>query len=68
MDIVAALKYPLNDRSWLKRLLVGTLILLIPIIGAIILVGYMVSVIQEVASGNEKYLPAWGDWGEYCVL
>ena len=64
MDIVAALKYPIQGKGGLKTLLIGGLVFLVPILGQIIVLRYLVSVIQAVASGNEDQLPGWEDWRE----
>ena len=65
MDIVAALKYPINSKGGLKTLLIGGLVFLIPILGQIIVLSYLIGVIQAVASGNEDQLPGWEDWREH---
>ena len=64
MDIKAALKYPINAKSGRKTLLIGGLVFLIPILGQIIVLRYLATVIQTVASGSEDQLPGWEDWRE----
>ncbi len=63
MDIGRAIQYWLSDPDWIKKVLIGGLIAIIPIVGWLIVGGYYIRVIQRVSSGTDTPLPEWGDWG-----
>ena len=63
MDIGVALTYVTKDQAWLKKVLVGGLLLLIPIIGAFILYGFGVRIVRNVMAGDPNPLPEWDDIG-----
>lgn len=64
MDLMRALKYPLNDSGWFLKCLIGGG-LLITCIGAPCTVGYMLRAARN-AARNEP-LPDWGDFGALWV-
>ncbi len=67
MDIGKALGFVFEDEEWIVKLLLGTLILLIPIFGQFALLGYGVAIIRNVRADSPRPLPAWDDLGQYFV-
>jgi hypothetical protein len=67
MDIGKALGFVFEDEEWLKKLLLGTAILLIPIFGGFAVLGYAIAVVRNVMAGESKPLPAWQDLGSYFM-
>ena len=63
MDIGIALTYVTRDEAWLKKVLIGGLILLIPIVGGLILYGYGVRIARNVIADDPNPLPEWDDIG-----
>lgn len=63
MDIGLALTYVTKDEGWLKKVLIGGVLFLIPIVGALIVYGYGVRVARNVISGVPNPLPEWDDIG-----
>ncbi|GBD15930.1 hypothetical protein HRbin26_00825 [bacterium HR26] len=63
MDIGRAITYVFQDPQWLKKVLIGGLLFFIPIIGWLIIGGYWLRVIRQVAQGNDVPLPEWNDFG-----
>lgn len=61
MELAKALSYPLQDKN--KIIKVG-LIALLPLFGQIIIFGYLLDIIRNVAQGNDESLPDWGNMGE----
>ena len=57
MDIGFAFSFPFKDPDWLKKFLFLGLISLIPILGAIVLMGYMAQVIQRSINNDAVLLP-----------
>ena len=67
MDIGKAFSYVFEDEQWISKVLLGGVILLIPIVGWIAVSGYMVKVAQNVAQGNPRPLPQWGEFGDHFM-
>lgn len=63
MDIGTALTYVTKDEDWIKKVLIGGVLLLIPIAGAMILYGYGLRIARNVIAGDPSPLPEWDDIG-----
>lgn len=69
MDIGKSFTYMFDDDEWVQKLAIGgllTLVSIIPIVNiftGLVLVGYGLRVLNNVAKGAERPLPAWDDWG-----
>ena len=51
MDIGRTISYIFEDEKWVTKVLIGGLVLIIPIIGQLVLIGYMLKTAQNVARG-----------------
>ena len=60
MDFVRAVKFPLDDENWITKVVVGSLLNLIPIFG----LGYTVGVARNVVRGKARPLPGTEDLGQ----
>lgn len=60
MDVMRALKFPLDDEKWPVKTLVGTLLSFIPFFGT----GYQVTVARRVSQDHDVLLPGTDDLGE----
>lgn len=67
MDIGRSFTYITEDQDWIKKVLLGGLISLIPIVGQLFILGYLLQVIQNVIAGREVPLPELGDFGVRLV-
>ncbi len=65
MDIVENIKYPTTDSEWIKKILIGGILLIIPIINFII-GGYYIKTLRGSIEGKPG-LPEWDDWGDLFV-
>ena len=65
MDIGKAFGFVFEDEEWIKKLLLGALITLIPVFGQFTLMGYIVAVIRNVLAGSYRPLPEWENLGTY---
>jgi hypothetical protein len=63
VDLGRAITYVFQDPQWLKKVLIGGLLFFIPIIGWLIIGGYWLRVIRQVAQGQDVPLPEWNDFG-----
>lgn len=67
MDIGRAIQYWLSDPDWIKKVLIGGVLLIVPIIGWLIVGGYIIRTIQSISAGTDTPLPEWNQWGEDIV-
>ena len=63
MDIGKAFTFPFDDEDWVKKLIIGAVLLIIPIVNFITF-GYMIRTLRNVAEGRAKPLPEWDQWGD----
>src|SRR5260370_42583386 len=56
--ITDAFAWPLRDPEWLSKLLIVGLILLIPIVGSINAIGWMLASLDRLRAGEERLAPA----------
>jgi len=63
MDIGKAFTYVFEDEDWVKKVLIGGVINLIPIVGLLFTSGYMLETLKNVMEGHPLPLPEWDDWG-----
>jgi hypothetical protein len=67
MDIARTFSFVTEDEEWVTKILIGGLIFLIPFVGQIAVIGYMLKVAQNVARGDERPLPRWGEFGDLLM-
>ncbi len=67
MDIGRAFSFVFEDSEWVKKVLLGGLISLIPIVGGFVVYGYMLEIVKRIATGSEEELPEWDDFGGYLT-
>jgi hypothetical protein len=68
VDARRALTYVFDDERWVKKMLIGALFALGPIIivGIFFLIGYLVEIVRRVSAGSDRPLPEWrGNFGAY---
>jgi len=67
MDFGKAFSFVFEDEDWIKKIGVGGLISLIPIIGVFLVLGWGVEVIKRVIGDDAEILPDWIDFGGYLI-
>lgn len=68
MKIGKAISFIFDDPNWWKKLFIGTLILLIPIIGWLVVNGWRLEIIKRVAKDHPEPLPSFNEFGSYLSL
>ncbi len=63
MDLGRAFSYVFQDPQWVKKALIALVMLVIPIVGWLILYGYMLRIMRQTALGVDVPLPEWDDFG-----
>jgi hypothetical protein len=63
VDIGLALTHVTKDPQWVKKVLIGGLLLIIPVIGGMILYGFGIRTARNVINGQDQPLPEWDDIG-----
>ncbi len=67
MDFGKAFTFPFEDQDWLKKLGIAALILIIPILGTIVVAGWMLELMRRVINRDPQPLPDWNDFGGYVM-
>jgi hypothetical protein len=65
MEIGKAFGFVTEDEQWITKVLIGGLIQFVPLLGTIAILGYSYRVALNVARGNPRPLPAWGEFGDF---
>jgi hypothetical protein len=60
MDIGRSFTYMFEDQDWIKKILIGGVVSLIPIVNFAAF-GYFIEALKNTAEGRELPLPEWGD-------
>lgn len=65
LDLIRCLIFIKDDPGWLRKVLFGSLAVLLGgvLIGIPLLYGYAVRLVRRTAAGLEPPLPEWDDWG-----
>ena len=66
MDFGRAFTFAFDDKEWVTKLLIGGILSLIPIVNLVV-VGYTLKTLKNVADGVEPPLPGWDDFADYFV-
>ncbi len=64
MDIGSSFTYMFQDEGWIKKIVIGGVVSLIPILN-LAAIGYVIQVIRNVRDGQPLPLPEWDQFGQY---
>jgi hypothetical protein len=67
MDFGQAFTFVFDDEDWIKKIGLGGLLSLIPIIGWLIVLGWGVEITKRVINKDPEILPDWSDFGGYLM-
>ena len=67
MDFGKAFSFTFEDKDWIVKILLGSLIMLIPIVGQFVLMGYGIAIIRNVKAGNPRPLPDWSNFADFLL-
>ena len=65
MDLVKAIKAPFSGQDWIKKLIIGGILFMIPIVN-FAMVGYVIKYLKNILNGNES-TPEISDFGALFV-
>lgn len=63
MDIGRAFSYVFDDEEWVKKILIGGALSLVPLLGGWIVYGYMIEIARRSFRSDDVELPDWDDIG-----
>jgi len=67
MEFGKAFVYQFEDQEWLKKLGIGALLLLIPLLGQLWIAGWSLEITKRVIRRDPEPLADWDDFGGYLV-
>jgi hypothetical protein len=62
MNFGLAFSYPFQDADWLKKVGIAAAVLLIPLLGPIVVLGWSLEIIRRVINDDPQPLPGWEDF------
>lgn len=62
VNLEGAFKFPLADKKWLVKILIGGALICIPIVNFLVF-GYLLLILGDAKDKKEPVLPEWKDWG-----
>lgn len=65
MNFGRAFSYVTEDPDWLKKVGIAALVMIIPIIGQIVVIGWALEMTRRVINGEPETLPDWSNFGDY---
>jgi hypothetical protein len=65
MEIGESIKYPTTDKDWIKKVVIGGILGMIPIVNFIVQ-GYYLKIIKG-SIENKSGMPEWEDWGNLFI-
>ena len=68
MDIGLAFSFPFQDEGWVTKLILAGVILLIPVLGIIVVLGWMLAITRNVIKGEAQPLAGWSDFADLLSL
>ncbi len=63
MDFGRAFTYAFEDSEWIKKVGIAAVVILIPIVGGIVLMGWALELMRRVIQNEPQPLPDWSDFG-----
>lgn len=66
MDWGKSFTYVFDDKDWVTKLLIGGILSMIPVVNLVV-IGYALKALKNVAEGGKQPLPAWDDFGDYFM-
>jgi uncharacterized membrane protein SpoIIM required for sporulation len=63
MEIGRAISFIFQDPRWITKVLICGVLFLVPIIGWLLIGGYMLRLVHNVMIGDSQPLPEWNNWG-----
>jgi hypothetical protein len=63
MDIGKSFSFVFEDKKWIEKVLIGGILMLVPILGSILMLGYGVELVRNVRKHDPEPLPEWDEWG-----
>lgn len=65
MNFGRAFSYVTEDPEWLKKVAIAALVMLIPIIGQMVVIGWALEITRRVINHESEMLPDWSNFSDY---
>lgn len=67
MNYGRAFSFVTEDPDWIKKIVIGGLVFLIPVVGLLALMGWGLEINRRIITGETELLPEWSDFGTLIV-
>ncbi len=68
MDVGLAFTFPFQDEEWVTKLILASVILLIPVLGVIVVLGWSLAISRGVIKGEAQPLAGWADFADLLTI
>jgi hypothetical protein len=68
MDVGLAFSFPFQDEDWVTKLILAGAILLVPVLGVIVVLGWTLATTRNVIKGEAQPLAGWSDFADLLTL
>jgi hypothetical protein len=68
MDLGLAFSYPFQDKDWVTKLLLAGVLLLIPVLGIIVVMGWSLAITRNVIKGEAQPLVGLSDFADLLTI
>lgn len=68
MDFGLAFSFVFQDEEWIKKVLIASVMVLIPVVGWLAVFGWSLEITKRVIAGDKVPLPPWDDFGGIFTL
>lgn len=65
MEYGKAFAFMTDDEAWIKKFLLATVMMFIPVLGGFLLLGYSLEITRRVIKSESPVLPEWSDFGDF---
>lgn len=67
MEFGRAFTFAFDDKDWVKKIGIAGLLLIVPILGGLVVMGWALEITRRVIHRESDVLPDWSNFGDYIV-
>lgn len=67
MEFGRAFTFAFDDKDWIKKIGIAGLLLIVPILGGLVVMGWALEITRRVIHRESEVLPDWNNFGDYII-